>query len=803
MRRVVRVAAGGTTMLLATVVVANMLAVSSVASATTVRSSTSLHSASCAAAPPSRHFLGVIYARGPSGATVPAVRPCASSSTLSPTVPSSGNAAYDGGSPPLVYKGGLVMGTVSTTGENTVHAIYWAPPLYSFPSGYASLINGFLTNVASDSGKPTNVYATDTQYYQVLSGITAHIHYKVNFGGAIPATDTFPATGGCAPDAGKGETYTACIDDVQLEAEVANVIAANRLPTGLGQLYMVFFPPQVETCDGTSNSGAFGTCSDTAYSTAYCAYHSGYGSGTSTVIYSNETYPTSNTYTCLTGQSPNNSPFADSAIDLVSHEQNESITDPTGNSWYDTTTPPGGFEIGDECDFIFGSPLGGISGSYYNQAIGTGDYYLQQEFSNEDYNLNSAKGCISAEEVPLAAFQVTTSAPVAGTSVSFDGTASSDPDVTSGIASYSWNFGDSSALGSGAAPSHTYSTANSYTATLTVTDVDGWTGSTSHTVTVASGSAPPPPPPSPPTTTPLPIQIYGQDAIGTSIAVSQAEFPTAGSAKGVVLARSDFFSDALAGGPLAAAVDGPLLITPGAPVRTSLDPRVEMEIERMLPAGGTVYILGGDLALSPNIDTTLEGLGYKVVREPGADEYATAVDIAEALGNPSTIFEATGLRFYDALSAVPAAIKEHAAILLTDGSTQAPETAAYLTQHLGDTRYAIGGPLAAYGADPTAIPVYGPDLFNTSAAVATQFFPSASIFGAATAVGFPDALGGGVFMATGGRMGPLLLVNQSTPLPPEITPYLNSLAVGTQGYVFGGPLAVGAAVLAALQAAVG
>jgi hypothetical protein len=228
-----------------------------------------------------------------------------------------------------------------------------------------------------------------------------------------------------------------------------------------------------------------------------------------------------------------------------------------------------------------------------------------------------------------------------------------------------------------------------------------------------------------------------------------------------------------------------------------------MEIERMLPAGGTVYILGGDLALSPNIDTTLEGLGYKVVREPGADEYATAVDIAEALGNPSTLFEATGLRFYDALSAVPAAIREHAAILLTDGSTQAPETAAYLTQHPGDTRYAIGGPFAAYGADPTAIPVYGPDLFNTSAAVATQFFPSASIFGAATAVGFPDALGGGVFMATGGRMGPLLLVNQSTPLPPEITPYLNSLAVGTQGYVFGGPLAVGAAVLAALQAAVG
>jgi hypothetical protein len=303
--------------------------------------------------------------------------------------------------------------------------------------------------------------------------------------------------------------------------------------------------------------------------------------------------------------------------------------------------------------------------------------------------------------------------------------------------------------------------------------------------------------------TPLPLQIYGQDPIGTSIAISQTEYPTAGSASAVVLARSDFFSDALAGGPLAAAVHGPMLLTEGAPVSASLDPSTQTEIQRVLPAGGTVYILGGDLALSPNIDTTLGNLGYNVVREAGTDEYATAVDIAQQLGNPSTIFEATGLSFYDALSAVPAAIEDHAAILLTDGSTQAPETATYLAQYPGDVRYAIGGPLAAYGADPTATPVYGQDLFSTSAAVATQFFPNATIYGAATAADFPDALGGGVFMATGGRMGPLLLVNQSAPLPVEITPYLASLAVGTQGYVFGGPLAVGADVLAALQAAVG
>src|ERR1035437_6786346 len=60
--------------------------------------------------------------------------------------------------------------------------------------------------------------------------------------------------------------------------------------------------------------------------------------------------------------------------------------------------------------------------------------------------------------------------------------------------------------------------------------------------------------------------------------------------------------------------------------------------------------VGDPLRLTPS---DAMGLGYRVVREAGADEYATAVDIAEQLGNPTTIFEATGLKFYDALPAGP------------------------------------------------------------------------------------------------------------------------------------------------------
>ena len=138
------------------------------------------------------------------------------------------------------------------------------------------------------------------------------------------------------------------------------------------------------------------------------------------------------------------------------------------------------------------------------------------------------------------------------------------------------------------------------------------------------------------------------------------------------------------------------------------------------------------------------------------------------------------------------------AILLTDGSTQAPETAAYLAAHPNDIRYAIGGPLATFGADPVATPVYGQDLYGSSAAVAMTFFPNATTFDAATGLNFPDALAGGLFMGTPGHVGPMLLVEPSVPLPPNIANYLVGDGQMSKGYLFGGPLAVGSDVMAAL-----
>ena len=211
----------------------------------------------------------------------------------------------------------------------------------------------------------------------------------------------------------------------------------------------------------------------------------------------------------------------------------------------------------------------------------------------------------------------------------------------------------------------------------------------------------------------------------------------------------------------------------------------------MLPSGGTVYLLGGTSALSDDVATAVTALGDVPTRISGTDRFATAVAIADAMGDPTTVFEASGADFPDALSAVPAAIKEHAAILLTNGAAQAQATSAYLSAH-ATTRYSVGGPAA--WADPSAIALAGATRYDTSAAVALAFFPDATGIALASALTFPDALAAGPLAGAAGQ--PVLLVPPSGPLPQPVTAYLSTHAATVSAvHAFGGTSALSASVL--------
>ena len=231
-----------------------------------------------------------------------------------------------------------------------------------------------------------------------------------------------------------------------------------------------------------------------------------------------------------------------------------------------------------------------------------------------------------------------------------------------------------------------------------------------------------------------------------------------------------------------------------------MDARVADELQRALPSGTNVYVLGGELAISSTVATQIAALGYNVVRYGGSNRYATAVAIADqGLQNPTTIMEVTGSAFPDALAGGAAAAAKSAAVLLTSGSNLPTETTAYLAQHPADTRFAIGGP--ASQADPSATAVVGPTRYETAVAVARAFFSTPTDLGGASGVTYPDALSGGPHI--GLKHGPLLLLPQSGGLPAAVTTYLHDRARSTTSvWIYGGTLAVGDDVSQEVQQAI-
>lgn len=115
--------------------------------------------------------------------------------------------------------------------------------------------------------------------------------------------------------------------------------------------------------------------------------------------------------------------------------------------------------------------------------------------------------------------------------------------------------------------------------------------------------------------------------LGTSLSISQRLFD-AGEAGTVVLAREDRFPDALGASAVAARFSGPILYTPS----DELHPATRAEIERILPSGQPVYLMGGAEALAPAIESELDEMGYRTPRFAGATRIETAALAARVVG---------------------------------------------------------------------------------------------------------------------------------------------------------------------------
>ncbi|MDP8932345.1 MAG: cell wall-binding repeat-containing protein [Actinomycetota bacterium] len=124
-------------------------------------------------------------------------------------------------------------------------------------------------------------------------------------------------------------------------------------------------------------------------------------------------------------------------------------------------------------------------------------------------------------------------------------------------------------------------------------------------------------------------RLEGADATSIGLSVSRQSFPVELSASSVVLARAEEFADALAASAVAGKYGGPILFTP----RDRLEPRVRAEVQRVLPRGSPVFLMGPPTAIGSAVESELrDELGYKVFRFPGEHRIHTAALAAYSVG---------------------------------------------------------------------------------------------------------------------------------------------------------------------------
>jgi putative cell wall-binding protein len=269
-------------------------------------------------------------------------------------------------------------------------------------------------------------------------------------------------------------------------------------------------------------------------------------------------------------------------------------------------------------------------------------------------------------------------------------------------------------------------------------------------------------------------------------------------AEAVVLVNDSRYADALAAGPLAALVDGPLLLNHGSTLDTDCDTWTVRQ-------GDTAYLVGGKGVLSTQLEATLKERGMDVVRLGGGDRYETAVKVAQKIdalrpaGTTQQVFLASGTDFPDALSAGAPAGHSSGAVLLTYGSRMAPATAAYLAGRPDASVYAVGGDAAEAVTLPAGNEVVGADRYETATLVADRFFADPTTAAFASGAGFADALSAAAY---GGNVGAPVLLVAPAAVPDSVASYAGRHRATLGGSVLlGGTGAVSATTFSSLSSA--
>ncbi len=242
------------------------------------------------------------------------------------------------------------------------------------------------------------------------------------------------------------------------------------------------------------------------------------------------------------------------------------------------------------------------------------------------------------------------------------------------------------------------------------------------------------------------VRLSGTDRYQTGIAVAEELKAVLGVEKfeTAIIATGSNFADALSGSYLAAVKDAPILLTNGKAANVAA---LHEYIKANVTAGGTIYVLGGEGAVS-NAAADIDG--YNVERLSGVDRYETNLAIlAEAGLEGDDLIVATGKTFADSLSASAAGkpillAKKNAALNDAQKAVAANFKNIYVVGGAGAVAESTAKELEEYG---TVKRLSGAGRYETSVAVAKEFFADPDTVVLAYGKNFPDGLCGGVLAA--------------------------------------------------------
>ncbi|HCQ6286718.1 TPA: cell wall-binding repeat-containing protein [Clostridioides difficile] len=240
--------------------------------------------------------------------------------------------------------------------------------------------------------------------------------------------------------------------------------------------------------------------------------------------------------------------------------------------------------------------------------------------------------------------------------------------------------------------------------------------------------------------------IKGADKYETTgIIADKQNYTTA-----ILINADSTMADGLSASGLAGATNAPILLTKKNNIPNATLKRLEKAKK--------VYIIGGENSIDKYTETVLKGKGIEIKRLQGSDRIKTSYNVAKEINSINKVNKVILTNAFkgepDAMSAAPVAVREKAAIVLTDGKSVPFNTT-------GVESYVIGGTSSMNDKlvnDTNSTRLGGTDRYDTNKKIINKFYGGVKEFYIASGTDLVYALVG----STVAKNNAIVLVNNDS-----------------------------------------